>query len=232
MTKTCKLCVSASNWTLQLRVWSVSQYKCEFRIDSGWVVENTQCFSCYTDAPWWHRNTNKLESKTGRQCLAASAVSCQPTAAEGCVGLRGWRVAELVFPDPVMSWCASFSQDNTTVAQLLCGTQWAEDTRFTNPDITTACGSQSPKPSSSWSRACVSVNEKSRSQDTLMRTSPEESLLLLFGDYLCECDWLVFGNVICIFAREHSTVATVHLLRDFLTDEEIKMLLIHSANVY
>lgn len=39
-------------------------------------------------------------------------------------------------------------------------------------------------------------------------------------DYLCESDWLVFGNVICIFAREHSTVTTIHLLWDFLRAEE------------
>lgn len=46
-------------------------------------------------------------------------------------------------------------------------------------------------------------------------------------DYLCECDWLVFGNVICIFACEHSTVATIHLLWDFLKIKRggIKMLL-------
>lgn len=41
-------------------------------------------------------------------------------------------------------------------------------------------------------------------------------------DYLCESDWLVFGNVICIFACEHSTVTTIHLLWDFLRGE-IKM---------
>lgn len=34
--------------------------------------------------------------------------------------------------------------------------------------------------------------------------------------HLCECDWLVFGNVVCIFTCEHSTVTAIHLLRDFL----------------
>lgn len=38
-------------------------------------------------------------------------------------------------------------------------------------------------------------------------------------DYLCECDWLVFGKVIGIFACEHSTVATIHLLWDLLKAE-------------
>lgn len=38
--------------------------------------------------------------------------------------------------------------------------------------------------------------------------------------YLCECDWLVFGNVICVLAGEHSTVTTVHLLWDFLKEKE------------
>lgn len=38
--------------------------------------------------------------------------------------------------------------------------------------------------------------------------------------YLCECDWLVFGNVICIFACEHSTVTAVHLLWDFLIEKQ------------
>lgn len=35
-------------------------------------------------------------------------------------------------------------------------------------------------------------------------------------NYLCECDWLIFGNVICIFACKHPAVAAVHLLWDFL----------------
>lgn len=34
--------------------------------------------------------------------------------------------------------------------------------------------------------------------------------------YLCKFDWLFFGDVFCIFARKHSTVATIHLLWDFL----------------
>lgn len=36
------------------------------------------------------------------------------------------------------------------------------------------------------------------------------------SNYLCKFDWLLFGNVFCIFARKHSTVAAVHLLWDFL----------------
>lgn len=39
--------------------------------------------------------------------------------------------------------------------------------------------------------------------------------------YLCECDWLVFGDVICILAGKHSTVTTVHLLWDFLKRREM-----------
>lgn len=49
--------------------------------------------------------------------------------------------------------------------------------------------------------------------------------------YLCECDWLVFGNVICILACEHSTVTAIHLLWDFLK-REIEILLNMSADNY
>lgn len=35
-------------------------------------------------------------------------------------------------------------------------------------------------------------------------------------NYLCKFDWLFFGDVFCIFARKHSTVAAIHLLWDFL----------------
>lgn len=40
--------------------------------------------------------------------MGAPATSHQPRSAEGLIGLRGWRVAELV-PD-LMRWCASLSQ--------------------------------------------------------------------------------------------------------------------------
>lgn len=90
------------------------------------------------------------------------------------------------------------------------------------PHITTASGSQSPKPSFSWSRACVSGNE-SRGQVRLCFVFVVQSCALFVQStvYLCEGDWLVFGNVICILAGEHSTVTTVHLLWDFLKGRDM-----------
>lgn len=61
--------------------------------------------------------------------------------------------------------------------------------------------------------------KKKRSGETLIYLS-----YLLFAQswvYLCECDWLVFGDVICILAGEHSAVTAVHLLRDFLNEKEM-----------
>lgn len=38
--------------------------------------------------------------------------------------------------------------------------------------------------------------------------------------HLCEVDWSVFGNTVSIFAGKHPTVTSIHLLRNFLEDQQ------------
>lgn len=83
-------------------------------------------------------------------------------------------------------------------------------------DITTAYGSPAPKPSFFWNTACVSEGGKFRKSVSLITVKQHKCCELMRLTYLCEFDWLFFGNVFCIFACKHSTVTTVHLLWDFL----------------
>lgn len=104
--KTCKRCTSAPNLRLRLRVWFVSQYKCDFKNSSGWAIQNTQCFSCYTDVPLVHQKVKWIRGLGGNAWCSSNA----PSAKISWV-LRGCRAAELV-PD-LMSWCAGLSQNRT-----------------------------------------------------------------------------------------------------------------------
>lgn len=86
-------------------------------------------------------------------------------------------------------------------------------------DITTAYGSPAPKPFFFWNTACVSEREDAGNKG--VNFSPQlqnntKSNEIMGLDYLCKFDWLSFGYVFCIFARKHSTVTAIHLLRDFL----------------
>ena len=47
--------------------------------------------------------------------------------------------------------------------------------------------------------------------DRVVTEPPPEGLA-----YLCEVDWSVFGNAVSIFAGKHATVASIHLLWNFL----------------
>ena len=38
--------------------------------------------------------------------------------------------------------------------------------------------------------------------------------------HLCEVDWSVFGNAVSIFAGKHATVASIHLLWNFLKGQK------------
>lgn len=53
-----------------------------------------------------------------------------------------------------------------------------------------------------------------RLQQFMLQNLPNHPFSEVGHVVLCECDRLVFGDVICIFACEHSTVATIHLLWD------------------
>lgn len=173
-----------------------------------------QCLSCYTDAPLLHQ-----KQQTGVEAvLGAPATSHQPSSAEGFIEEREWQRWFLIWwaGVQVFKWILLLNITQPS-SQFVLATSGYNP----HPDITKVYGSQSPKPSFSWSRACVSVNKK---RGFMLATFGSvlwwlTRLILFVGadcSYLCKCDWLVFGNVICIFACEHSTVTTIHLLWDFL----------------
>ena len=49
--------------------------------------------------------------------------------------------------------------------------------------------------------------------------------------HLCEVDWSVFGNAVSIFASKHSTVTSIHLLWDFLKDQQQHNILQTSSSI-
>lgn len=105
-TKTCKLCMSASNWTLQLRVCKSVQvwFQRQFWLGDTKHAVFQLLYWCSMGAP-----KNKVEYSTGGSAWCSSIIP----SARISWGFRGCRAAELV-PD-LMSWCASLSQNRTTV---------------------------------------------------------------------------------------------------------------------
>lgn len=49
-----------------------------------------------------------------------------------------------------------------------------------------------------------------------MEDFPDHPLPEVGHVLLCEVDWSVFGNTVSIFAGKHATVASIHLLWNFL----------------
>lgn len=48
--------------------------------------------------------------------------------------------------------------------------------------------------------------------------------------HLCEVDWSVFGNTVSIFAGKHATVTSIHLLWNFLKDQQQRQNLSNSLS--
>ena len=206
----------------------VSQYKWSQK--KFWLGNTKHAVrSCCIDAPWVHHKTTKWSRVLGGSGWCSGIIP----SAKISWGLRRCRVAELV-PD-LMSWCASLSQNRT------CGSCSSAivTTRFffliiiiiiTNPlykfKILMLTSQQlvvhnlPHHPSSEVGHVFLWIQK--RACEPLLGNHHDDYLtdiavdVDVVCDYLRECDWLVFGNVICIFACEHSTVATIHLLWDFL----------------
>lgn len=101
-----------------------------------------------------------------------------------------------------------------------------------NHPITTVSGSKSPISFVFWNRACVSVWEM-KEKFKLKIKNPVQPILYFkiyaTDAHLCECDWPVFGDVLSIFACEHSAITSIHLLRNLLrirkTNKNLEMIL-------
>jgi hypothetical protein len=63
-----------------------------------------------------------------------------------------------------------------------------------------------------------------KSQGRFQRTAGRENLIPEVPPevlaHLCEIDWSVFGNTISIFAGKHPTITSIHLLWNFLKDQQ------------
>lgn len=97
-----------------------------------------------------------------------------------------------------------------------------------NHPITKVSGSGSPIPFVFWNKACVSVWKMTKGKNEKFIYKCDQPIIYFklypTDAHLCEGDWPVFGDVFSIFAREHSTITSIHLLRNLLRIQKTKSL--------
>lgn len=116
---------------------------------------------------WCTKKKKETGVKDQEAVLGAPAKSHQPSSAESLIDFWGWTLAEFGSGSEELVYKSFLEQDYWIWILILNATQPSQLVLATsghNPhfNITKVYGSESPKPSFSWSRACVSVCKKKK----------------------------------------------------------------------